>query len=204
MEKSDTEARILKAAEHEFLTKGFAGARTTAIAQEAGVTHAMFHYYFRTKENLFERIVAEKFNLVRELLTVPLDDINMPLNDVIRQIINHHIDLLVANPELPRFMVNEIFGNAERTGFIATHLGTVAGHIFNKLQDKIDMAAAAGEYRQIDAKTLMLDIVSLNVFAFLAAPLINAVMCVDEQQFATFMENRKEENYNTVIRKLKL
>lgn len=49
----DTEARILQAAEHEFLTKGYAGARTTSIAEAAGVTHAMFHYYFRTKDKLF-------------------------------------------------------------------------------------------------------------------------------------------------------
>ena len=42
-----TEEKILKAAEHEFLVKGFAGARTTSIASAAGVTHAMLHYYFR-------------------------------------------------------------------------------------------------------------------------------------------------------------
>ena len=46
----DTEAMILQAAEKEFLEKGYAGARTTAIAEAAGVTHAMLHYYFRTKD----------------------------------------------------------------------------------------------------------------------------------------------------------
>ncbi|MDE5810154.1 MAG: TetR family transcriptional regulator, partial [Muribaculaceae bacterium] len=35
-----TEELILKAAEQEFMTKGFAGARTTSIAEAAGVTHA--------------------------------------------------------------------------------------------------------------------------------------------------------------------
>lgn len=56
----DTEYLILQAAEREFMSKGFAGARTTSIAEAAGVTHAMFHYYFRTKEKLFDRIIAEK------------------------------------------------------------------------------------------------------------------------------------------------
>ena len=54
----DTETRILEAAEKEFFEKGYAGARTTSIAEAAGVTHAMLHYYFRTKDNLFERIVS--------------------------------------------------------------------------------------------------------------------------------------------------
>lgn len=58
--RSHTENRILKAAEAEFLAKGYAGARTTAIAEAAGVTHAMLHYYFRTKDKLFERILNEK------------------------------------------------------------------------------------------------------------------------------------------------
>ena len=51
-ETSNTEQSILKAAEKEFLKKGFSGSKTTEIAKEAGVTHAMLHYYFRTKENL--------------------------------------------------------------------------------------------------------------------------------------------------------
>ena len=51
------EQAILEAAEREFIAKGFAGARTTSIAEAAGVTHAMLHYYFRTKEQLFERIL---------------------------------------------------------------------------------------------------------------------------------------------------
>lgn len=53
-DKQTKEQEILKAAEQEFLTKGYDGARTTSIAQAAGVTHAMLHYYFRTKEQLFD------------------------------------------------------------------------------------------------------------------------------------------------------
>ena len=49
-ETSNTEQSILKAAEKEFLKKGFSGSKTTEIAKEAGVTHAMLHYYFRTKQ----------------------------------------------------------------------------------------------------------------------------------------------------------
>ena len=60
------EQAILEAAEREFIVKGFAGARTTSIAEAAGVTHAMLHYYFRTKEQLFERILDEKMRLMGE------------------------------------------------------------------------------------------------------------------------------------------
>ena len=64
MKTKDTESEILKAAEQEFMLKGFDGAKTTSIAHAAGVTHAMLHYYFRTKEQLFERILTEKVQLM--------------------------------------------------------------------------------------------------------------------------------------------
>ena len=60
--KEGTDERILKAAENEFFTKGFAGARTTAIAENAGVTHAMLHYYFRTKEQLFNTVLKRNIS----------------------------------------------------------------------------------------------------------------------------------------------
>ena len=66
-----TEARILQAAEKEFFEKGYAGARTVSIAEAAGVTHAMLHYYFRTKDKLFEQIVAGKINMLGDISSVP-------------------------------------------------------------------------------------------------------------------------------------
>ena len=73
------EQQILAAAEQEFLTKGYDGARTTAIAKVAGVTHAMLHYYFRTKEQLFERIVDEKFATMSRSMFAIMGDPKLPI-----------------------------------------------------------------------------------------------------------------------------
>lgn len=53
----NTEAAILEAADKLFKEKGFKGATTTMIAGQAGVTHAMLHYYFRTKEQIFIKVL---------------------------------------------------------------------------------------------------------------------------------------------------
>ena len=45
---ADTETRILDAAHAVFMRRGTAGARMTEIAREAGVNHALVHYYFRS------------------------------------------------------------------------------------------------------------------------------------------------------------
>src|SRR5262245_51487236 len=51
-----TEERIITAARKVFLSKGLAGARMQDIADEAGINKALLHYYFRSKEKLFDMI----------------------------------------------------------------------------------------------------------------------------------------------------
>ena len=199
----DTEARILRAAEHEFLSKGFIGARTTSIAESAGVTHAMFHYYFRTKEKLFDRIISEKIALLKKAVIESVGDMNDSLGEVIRNVINNHLEFIAANPDLPRFLVGEIFSNPGRSATFLDSLHRIAPTFIAVLQDKIDSEAAKGLCRRVDAKMLMLDIVSLNVFAYMAAPAVNVALCDCMADAESFLEMRKTENYDTIMRKLK-
>lgn len=55
-ELNESEVKILDAARKVFQKHGYAGARMQQIADEAGISKASLHYYFRSKENLFERI----------------------------------------------------------------------------------------------------------------------------------------------------
>lgn len=45
-----------------------------------------------------------------------------------------------------------------------------------EMQQELDAAAACGQAEPIDARMLLLDIISLNVFPFLAYPLIEPVL----------------------------
>lgn len=201
--KQDTEKKILQAAEREFMEKGFAGARTTSIAESAGVTHAMFHYYFRTKEKLFDRIITEKIELLKDVLVKPVIEMNLPLDEIIRNIIERHLDFVAANPDLPRFIIGELAVNSERSDIFLNKISTYAPAMLSCLQKKINQAAAEGLCRQTDARALMLDIVSLNIFPYLAAPMVNAALnnCMADAE--AFFEQRKKDNYDTIMRKLK-
>ena len=55
--RRDAEARILTAAERIFAETGYSGATTAAIAERAGLPKANLHYYFRTKESLYRRLI---------------------------------------------------------------------------------------------------------------------------------------------------
>lgn len=201
--EDSTENRILKAAEKEFLAKGFGGARTTVIAEEAGVTHAMLHYYFRTKEKLFERILSEKFMLLKELIFSPINEREISLFEKIRMIISHHLDFIAANPELPGFIIREFASNPLSMNQAIEAIRTNAREMLSNIQVQIDEESAKGNCRKLDAEMLMLDIVSLNIFSFMASPVVNLIMPGIMKDHDQFIERRKEENYDTIIRKLK-
>lgn len=203
-DNQSTEDKILKAAEKEFLLKGYAGARTTAIAEAAGVTHAMLHYYFRTKDKLFDRIIESKMGMIRDIMLASVGDPTIPLFDKLKTAIENHMDFIAANPDLPKFMISEVLSRPDR---MPVALETVRRHaplVVESLQRQIDDYAAKGLCRKVDAGMLMLDIVSLNIFPFMAQamvnPLLNGIM-VDKE---AFLEKRKKENVETIMRKIRL
>lgn len=202
-QNGDTEARILAAAEHEFMTRGYAGARTTAIAEAAGVTHAMLHYYFRTKERLFDRILTSKISEVRDLINQSVIQSEGSVTDKICNVIQLHLDFLDANPELPRFLVQEVFGNPERLERFKQQVLPVVPAMFDNFQTQLDDAAERGEICHIDATMLLMDIVSLNVFPFLIK---NAAMQIlpdpTMRNHAAFLESRKQENIAVILKRL--
>lgn len=201
-EMPDTEARILQAAEREFMVKGFAGARTTTIAEGAGVTHAMLHYYFRTKEKLFDRIITDKMNMVKTAFADVVNSKELTLKEAIWCIIDRHLSFFAENPDLPRFLIGELYNGSERSGIIADRIRAFATPLMEVLQKLIDAAADRGECRRVDAEMLMLDIVSLNAFAYVATPVVNAALNNCMADGKAFLVRRKKENYDTIMRKI--
>ena len=200
--EQNTEQKIIEAAQEEFMLKGFAGARTTAIAEKAGVTHAMFHYYFRTKEKIFEKIISQKLELLTSLIKDSVLSGNYPLEDKLRHIIDRHIDFIAENPELPGFLVREIFSNRERLELVRSKIESFAPILVANLQTELDRGYNEGKYRKIDARMLLIDIISLNVFAFMAAPLFNVLISGFMDDKDTYSELRKKENFDTIMRKI--
>lgn len=201
-EKPSTEQLILEAAEEEFLLKGFDGARTTAIAERAGVTHAMLHYYFRTKEQLFERIVAKITALVAQTIFAAMGDPQRPIVERIRSGIASHFDLVAAHPLLPRFFLNEVVMRPEHYHLLDDSLKERIPTLFLRLQAEADRAAEAGEMEAVDMRQLFISIVSLNVFPFLALPFAGLLLGEMAGDREKFLAARKAEAIETILRRI--
>ena len=200
---ADTEQLILQAAYREFTTKGFAGARTMAIAEQAGVTHAMLHYYFRSKEKLYETVVRQKVNDISNLIVKALGDDSLPMFERLEKGISTHFDFLCANPELPRFVLSVLTDRPDFLRSMKNDLHIKLRFVAGGLQSQIDEANSRGECRKADAMMLVLDIASLNIFPFIASPMLALVFNETADNREAFLAARKQENITTIINKLK-
>lgn len=196
------EQQILEAAEQEFLEKGYDGARTTSIAKTAGVTHAMLHYYFRTKEQLFEHIIDKKMSEIVPLMTHLFGNSGLPLVERIEEAVSVHFDFVVSNPDLPRFLINEVLPNKERCDLFRSKIENVLYFVDN-LQREVNEAAASGEVEQFNVLQLFQSVLSLNIFPSVMENMIENLLGDNGQSMKEVLAQRKAENIELIMRRIK-
>ena len=112
-DKLSTESIIKQAAMEVFLKDGFDGARMQKIADLAGVNKAMLHYYFSSKDVMFEKIFAEAMSdMVPHIEKIMNMDI--PLIEKLKAFVRIHVKQQIENPKLAAFCFNEMGKNPER------------------------------------------------------------------------------------------
>ena len=189
--------QILDAAEYEFLTNGYEATKTTQIAKRAGVTHAMLHYYYQSKENLFNKIFEDKIETLKAPIDALAQNKDIDLRDRIREIIELHFDFLKTHPDLPHFLINEMRSNPQLIKILREKVGDTLRGTFATMQTEIDEYVAKGIMKPISAFDLFLDIVSLNVFTFISLPIFRHIV-YDEEKEQQLIENRKKEIIQTI------
>jgi len=189
-----TEENILKEARDVFYRKGLAGARMQEIADKAGINKAMLHYYFKTKEQLFNRVFEQAFAVFAERIAEVLNS-EIPLEKKIADYVNHTVDALAQNPDIPVFILNELTFNPERI----TDL--FAG------KDKIDIRHFKDQVNgqtqgKTDANDLFMDMVALCVYPFVVAPVFKKMLQKSDRQYSALLRERKEHIINELLKRL--
>ena len=196
---TSVEQRILDAAKHVFITQGMAGARMQDIADAAGINKAMLHYYFRNKEKLFETIFAEAFeNLFPKLQSILESD--QSIFKKVELICIEYINQMQAMPYLPIFVLSEV--NRQPDEFLKKMFGKRRPPI-KAFADTIEMAIQQKEIKPIHPLQLLLNIISLSIFPFMAKPLLQHVSGISKKQYDAMMEERKKMVPQIIIQSIK-
>ena len=185
-----TEEKILAAAKKVFTTKGMAGARMQDIADEAGINKAMLHYYFKDKDKLFEVIFLQEAQKFFPRINMIFES-EAPLFEKISLFVNEYIDEMTESPYLPWFVLNELNRDADQ---FLKKIWTMAHRPRpDKLLAQIEKEVKKGTIKKISPLHLLVNLLSMTIFPFIARPMLIRTMQMSEVQFKQMVEQRRTE-----------
>ncbi|MFH0842085.1 MAG: TetR/AcrR family transcriptional regulator [Bacteroidota bacterium] len=195
-----TEGKIFESATEVFIEKGMDGARMQDIADHAGINKSLLHYYYRTKDHLFnavfEMIAGQMFKKF-----APIFDQNLSLEEKIRFFFREHITFLQKNPRLPGFMMNEIHRNPDR---IKKFLQTIdIQKLWTTLEAQHKEELARYNLNPDTIPQFMTSVAAMSVFPFIAKPIVSSLMEKMGYNFDEYLEERKEYAADFVINAMK-
>ncbi|HPG29453.1 MAG TPA: TetR family transcriptional regulator [bacterium] len=185
----ETELKILDAAKKIFSIKGYDGARMQEIANEAKINKAALHYYFRSKDKLFELIFKFCFKKIYNNLGEIIEK-DMPLKDKIKFMTENYIDFISKNQYLIPFIMTELAKNPDR--FVKVIKESDVKFKSENFINQIKKEAKAGNIKEIDPFQLFMNIISMCVFPFPAKPMLCAILGISELKYKKMMEERKK------------
>ncbi|MCU0633546.1 MAG: TetR/AcrR family transcriptional regulator [Gemmatimonadaceae bacterium] len=193
---ADTEARILEAARTVFIRRGTAGARLHEIAAEAGVTQALIHYYFGSKDALAERVFRESAaRMLPVMARLQLED--HTLESLVAAFVTGYIDVVRHAPFIPGYLLTETQHHPER---LHTLMRSVMGagptelapFVLARVEAVLRPAIAAGTVRPIAPAQLLINVIALTVFPFVARPILATALHLEGESFERFLDERRE------------
>ena len=197
------EQTILEVAERLFLEKGFALTSTTEIAKKVGCNQALVHYYFRTKDNLFNTIFEQKFRMLFENMYASQNFGNISFSEKVRHAVESHFDLLTKNPKLPLLVATELSRLPENLKNLRNKLQTVPFELFTKLNNELQQEIIEGRARKVELMDIIITMVTLNAGLFMLLPIANGIMQLDEEQTKELLAHRREENVQVILNYIK-
>jgi TetR/AcrR family transcriptional regulator len=175
----ESRAAILQAAAKEFAELGIAGARTDAIAREAGVNKALLYYYFEDKETLYGAVLDHAFSGMKAKVFRVLDS-DLPPREKIMAYAGEYFDFIASNQIYPKLMQREMMRAREGNSVhIDRLIKTYFQPIYRRVGQLLREGIAEGEFRKVDPAHFVPSMISMIVFYFSSAPVMQRIVHFD-------------------------
>lgn len=192
-ENETTREKIKLAALEVFVDKGYDGARMQEIADRAGANKAMIHYYFTSKDALFEAIIKETFEELLELLDEMWHIDNSKPEELIPKIVHTHFQFISEHPNLPRIIIRELNSGNPIAEKVLTELFEKLRS--SKLDDAVEIIKSGIELknlRDVHPQQTLWNIVALNIFYFAFKTFIKAAWPEDLKNEKQLLQQREQ------------
>lgn len=195
-EQLQTEDLIKETAKRLFFQKGHIHATTQEIADEAGVNRALIHYYFRSRDLLFEKVLQETMtNMFAKIEGIFIT--NTSLRVKISQFIDAFLEENIDYPYLENFMITEMARNPEKLKMFhpEERKAKIKGIVTRQLEEEIK----AGLMPPIPIEHFMVNLMSLCNYPLVAKPVIQTVFGMNDADYRKFLLERKKIIYRSIF-----
>lgn len=188
-ESTDMEIRIIEAAKLMFVKKGYEATKMGDIAAEVGISRTAMHYYFRTKELLFEAIFSKLMESLLPNLGSVMDE-DTTMLEKLPKIMDLYMATIMANPSFPIFVVNELNRDPEHL-YKAILKDPSRIQPIVRLRQQMNEEMEKGMLNKIPLLYVINTLLGLLVFPLLARnPLTAIFMNGNDEEFNAFMKER--------------
>lgn len=200
----NTESTILKASKEIFIKKGFDGTTMKDIAEEAGINKSLLHYYFRSKENLFRKVLGEALKqFIPVVNKMMMTDIS--LFEKIEFFVETYIDMITENPYIPGFVLQELNRKPKSiTDLIENFSGYIKNNALVLINKQIEKEIKAGIIIPVKPQHLITNLIALSIFPFVARPILQTIIFNNDMElYNVFLQERKREVVKFIINSIK-
>ena len=162
------------------------GARMQEIADEAGINKALLHYYFRSKEKLFESVFEMAFRKIFKVVNESIRSGNK-IEDFIEVFTYNYLKLLTENPYLPNFTLNEISRNPARVKLLLNKIELDTQGLSTMIEENI----RKGNIIPVSVSNLMVDLLGMCILSVAGKPIIQRMFFAgNNNDYEDFLNNR--------------
>lgn len=186
--EKETEEKIFKAAQTVFQKRGFNGARMQEIADEAEINKSMLHYYYRSKDKLFQEVFQAGVKKVMPQLFGIISS-ELSLEQKVQQVVDFYHNMFRENQHLPAFVIYEMNQHPERFQEFMTQMDIQIPKVFiNQIREQVE----AGRMADIPPRQFLMNIVGMCLMPMVAKKMAQTIFSLDEDAYFNFLEERRQ------------
>jgi len=188
---SDSEVKIIEAAKQVFLEKGLENAKMRDIADTAGISRTALNYYYRTKENLFYKIIEEILEGIIPHFESLLSKDTLSFQERLLGIIDVYADFLSRNNAVPRFVMMEMQRHPQTLlDFINTN--QKVKEYLQLIHAMLDREAEEKSIKQLPMEELVTLFYGLLFVPYLVDPFIQEFFLNEKSKIEAYHQNHLE------------
>ena len=187
---SKTEQHLKDTARRVFLKEGKMLATTQEIANAAGVNRTLLHYYFRSRDQLFDTVFLEALTKLRERIHEVIGS-NIVFRDKIENLIEVFYEELTELPYLETFIALQLNQEPDRYQEMFVHLPGGKERLKNFLKE-IQQEMEKGTIPEMKPLNYFINLFALMAYPYVARPIYKNMFSLTDAAFNKLLPERKE------------